>query len=81
MVEEKKNVVVKDFEDILDHVGGWSRYQAILLLTSLPFSMIMAYVVYTPVLYLYTPEFRCADRSGMPGNIPNYLVIALSTSK
>ncbi len=48
MVEEKKNVVVKDFEDILDHVGGWSRYQAILLLTSIPFTMIMSYVVYTP---------------------------------
>jgi hypothetical protein len=47
---------IRDFDDILDHIRGWSRYQLILMFISLPFAMmILAYSTYTPVLFLYTP--------------------------
>jgi hypothetical protein len=46
---------IRDFDDILDHIGGWSRYQLILMFMSLPFAMLLAYSTYTPVLFLYTP--------------------------
>ena len=28
---KKKENAIESFDDILDHVGGWNRYQAILL--------------------------------------------------
>ena len=30
-VQERKEKAIENFDDILDHVGGWNRYQAILL--------------------------------------------------
>ena len=52
-------VAIEDFEDILGHVGGWGRYQLILLFLFFPCTMMLAHVTYTPVLILYTPEHHC----------------------
>jgi hypothetical protein len=55
----EKKVRINDFDDILEHVGGWGKYQMVLLLVSLPFAMLLAYGGYTPVLFLYTPVHYC----------------------
>ena len=50
---------------ILGHIGGWGRYQILLMFIALPFSMAMSFVGLTPTLLLYTPDHRCANASGM----------------
>ena len=50
---------IKDFEEVLSYVGGWGRYQFILLLFFFAFCAIDAYVVYSPVLFLYVPDHWC----------------------
>ena len=52
------------YSKILDHIGGWGRYQILLLFIALPFSMAMSFVGLTPTLLLYTPDHRCANRTG-----------------
>ena len=54
-----KQVEIEDFDQILSHVGGWSYYQALILLLSLPFAMMLAFATYTPVLFLYAPPHTC----------------------
>ena len=44
----KTPVRITSFEDALEYVGGWGKYQFILLIMSLPFAMILAYAGYTP---------------------------------
>jgi hypothetical protein len=56
--------IITEFDDILTHVGGWGRYQKVLLLGSFLFTMILAYVQLTSVLFLYTPEHRRQMFSG-----------------
>ena len=58
---------IEDFDQILSHIGGWSRYQASLLLLSLPFAMMMAFTAYTPVLFLYAPSHTCMHHQDMQG--------------
>jgi hypothetical protein len=41
------------------YVGGWNRYQLHLLLIFFPFTMFLAYVSYTPILFLYVPDHWC----------------------
>jgi hypothetical protein len=48
-----------DFDDILDHVDGWGRFQIRLLLVFIPFTFFLAYVGYAPILYLYVPDHWC----------------------
>ena len=54
------SVQIRDFEDVLKHVGGWGRYQLTLLVVSFPFTLFLAYVAYSPILFMYTPEHWCA---------------------
>ena len=72
MPGEEKAVKIDNFDDILNHVGGWNRYQATLLVISFPFAFIMGYVYFTPVLMLYTPEHRCANASQAVGQCQMY---------
>lgn len=50
---------IKEFEDILNHVGGWSRYQCLLLCFFFPFTLFLSYVAYSPILFLYVPDHWC----------------------
>ena len=52
--------LIKDFEDVLGHVGGWGRYQLTLLAISMPFTVFLSYVAYSPILFLYVPDHWCA---------------------
>lgn len=63
--EERKQKIsrkelVNDFEDILTYVGGWGRYQIILLVLFFYVSVLFAYMQYPAILYLYVPEHWCA---------------------
>ena len=51
---------LRDFEDVLGHIGGWGRYQKILLLFFIIFCAFDAYIMYVPVLFLYIPDHWCS---------------------
>ena len=48
------------FEEVLKIVGGWGRYQFTLLAFFFATCVFLAYSVYTPVLFLYTPDHWCS---------------------
>ncbi len=50
---------LRDFEDVLDVVGGWGRYQWRLFCIFFPFTLFLSYVAYSPVLFLYVPDHWC----------------------
>ena len=52
---------VDDFEDVLREIGGWGRYQFVQLMIFFGITFIVAYVAYSPILFLYTPDHRCRD--------------------
>ena len=60
---------IKDFDQVLNYVGGWSYYQALMFLLSLPFAMMMAFATYTPVLFLYTPHHTCKSPGAPSDNL------------
>ena len=65
-----KGKKVWEFEDVLNHVGGWGRYQKSQLIIFLPLTVILAYVCYSPILFLYTPDHWCSpDPSLNFGNL------------
>ena len=70
--KQQKEKEIESFDDILEHVGGWNRYQAILLVISFPFAFIYGYVYFTPVLMLYVPDHRCANASQTTGQCQMY---------
>ena len=49
----------QDFEEVLSHVGGWGRYQIVLLFFFFAFCAFTAYIIYAPVLFLYVPDHWC----------------------
>ena len=48
-----------DFEELLNHIGGWGKFQIRLTAVFVYFTFFLAYVGYTPILYLYTPDHWC----------------------
>ena len=54
-----------DFEELLDHIGGWGNFQIRLTAIFVYFTFFLAYVGYTPILYLYTPDHWCKIPEGI----------------
>ena len=52
------------YSQILKHIGGWGRYQIILMVIAIPFAMAISFVGLTLTLLLYTPDHQCANKSG-----------------
>ena len=48
------------FDEILEHVGGWGKFQLKLLGIFIVSAFILGYVGYAPILYLYVPDHWCA---------------------
>ena len=48
-----------DFDAILDHVGGWGMFQWKLLGVLMFSTFMMSYTLYSPILYMYTPDHWC----------------------
>ena len=55
-----------DFEQLLEHhVGGWGPYQRRYLFFFAIVTLELAYVTYSPILYLYVPEsYHCTTPPG-----------------
>ncbi|TRY75750.1 hypothetical protein TCAL_00766 [Tigriopus californicus] len=60
MVELTTPTTLTNFEDLLNLIGGWCRYQKTLLAFFFFNCMFLAYAAYTPVLFLYTPDHFCS---------------------
>ena len=58
-----------DFEELLDHIGGWGNFQIRLTAIFVYFTFFLAYVGYTPILYLYTPEHWCKIPEDLGGQL------------
>merc|ERR1712109_119351 len=49
-----------DFDELLNHIGGWGKFQITLLVMMIQFTFFLAYVGYSPILYLYVPDHWCS---------------------
>ena len=50
---------INDFDDILEHVGGWGRFQYLTTLVFFLFNIFLGYVHLSPIITLYTPPHNC----------------------
>ena len=58
-VSNQKNGKI-DFDDMLVHIGGWGKFQIRLLMVCIPFTFVLAYVGYAPILFLFVPpDYWC----------------------
>ncbi|XP_035826046.1 steroid transmembrane transporter SLC22A24 [Aplysia californica] len=53
-------MVAQDFDDILDQIGGFGRFQKILCTLSFFLVIPAAMITYTPMFILTVPKHRCA---------------------
>ena len=76
----KKDVKENDkieFDDILNHVGGWGLFQWRLLGIFIFQTFMLAYVGYSPILYTYVPDHWCH----IPENMTNLFQFENETEK
>jgi len=57
---EEDEIVIKDFDDVFDFIGGWGPFQYLITLAFFPFNIFLGYVYLSPILTLYTPPHWCA---------------------
>ena len=57
MTDRNKNI--KDFDDILSHVGGWGPFQYCTTLVFFLFNIFLGYVYLSPILTVFTPPHSC----------------------
>ena len=50
---------IEDFDDVLQYVGGWGRFQYKVTVVNLLFNMFLGYVYYSPILTVFTPPHWC----------------------
>ena len=49
----------KNFDDILEAVGGWGKFQYMITFVFFLFVIFNGYIIYSPVITLYTPPHFC----------------------
>ena len=59
-LDKRTSKAIEDFDDILEHVGGWGRFQYFTTLVFFLFNMFLGYVYYSPILTVFTPPHWCA---------------------
>ena len=64
-----------DFDEILDHVGGWGIFQKKLTGILMLATFVLSYVSHSPILYMYTPDHWC----NIPQNYSDLLQISNQT--
>ena len=57
--EDESEGKMKDFDDVLQHVGGWGPFQYLLVLIFFPFNIFLGYVYLSPILTVFTPPHWC----------------------
>lgn len=55
----KEEIDIKDFDEILEYIGGWGPFQYLLTLIFFPFNIFLGYVLLSPILTLFTPPHWC----------------------
>jgi len=65
-----------DFDELLTHIGGWGKFQIKLLIIFVQFTFFLAYVGYSPILYLYVPDHWCQipEQFQVNGTTPEGLI-------
>ena len=58
-LDKRTSKPIEDFDDILEHVGGWGRFQYFTTLVFFLFNMFLGYVYLSPIITLYTPPHSC----------------------
>ena len=48
-----------EFDELLTHIDGWGKFQIKLLILFIQFTFFLAYVGYSPILYLHVPDHHC----------------------
>ena len=71
----KGNTDSIDFDEILEHVGGWGIFQKKLTGILMIATFLLSYVSYSPILYMYTPDHWC----NIPQNYSDLLQISNQT--
>ena len=74
----RRNTLVTDntdFDEILDHVGGWGIFQKKLTGILMLATFVLSYVSHSPILYMYTPDHWC----NIPQNYSDLLQISNQT--
>ena len=57
--EKVSSKPIKDFDDILDYVGGWGPFQYFSTFVFFLFNIFLGYVYLSPIITLYTPPHFC----------------------
>ena len=57
--EKRSSKPIRDFDDILDYVGGWGPFQYFSTLVFFLFVIFLGYVYLSPIITLYTPPHFC----------------------
>jgi hypothetical protein len=55
----KEEIEIKDFDEVLEYIGGWGPFQYLLTLIFFPFNIFLGYVLLSPILTLFTPPHWC----------------------
>ena len=58
-LDKRTSKPIEDFDDILEHVGGWGRFQYFTTLVFFLFNIFLGYVHLSPIITLYTPPHNC----------------------
>ena len=54
-----EQIEIKDFDEVLDYIGGWGPFQYLITLIFFPFNIFLGYVLLSPILTLFTPPHWC----------------------
>jgi len=57
--EGSREVEIKDFDDVLKHIGGWGPFQLMITGALFPFNLFLGYVYLSPILTLFAPPHWC----------------------
>ena len=57
--ENREEVKIKDFDEVLEYIGGWGPFQYLLTIIFFPFNIFLGYVLLSPILTLFTPPHWC----------------------
>jgi len=57
--EENKEFKIRDFDEVLDYIGGWGPFQYMITLIFFPVNIFLGYVLLSPILTLFAPPHWC----------------------
>ena len=57
--DKDEEIKIKDFDEVLEYIGGWGPFQYLVALIFFPFNIFLGYVHLSPILILFTPPHWC----------------------